>query len=260
MERSLRVGTPKKAAAGLPGVAHAMDFAIREGALLPLLKVNQTDGFDCPGCAWPDPERRHVAEFCENGVKAVAEETTARRCGPEFFAAHPIPDLRGQTDHWLGRQGRLTTPMYLREGSAVYEPVTWEFALDLLADTLRSIAPEEAVFYTSGRTSNEAAFLYQLLARRLGTNNLPDCSNMCHESSGSALTETIGIGKGTVYNEYEFIGHGLRSTDSRERMEEAVDLIERAWREAPLTYDGRFHQVHVPAIRPRPNGPGPVMT
>ena len=198
MERSLRVGTPKKAAAGLPGVVHAMDFAIREGALLPLLKVNQTDGFDCPGCAWPDPERRHVAEFCENGVKAVAEETTARRCGPEFFAAHPIPDLRGQTDHWLGRQGRLTTPMYLREGSAVYEPVTWEFALDLIADTLRSIAPEEAVFYTSGRTSNEAAFLYQLLARRLGTNNLPDCSNMCHESSGSALTETIGIGKGTV--------------------------------------------------------------
>ncbi len=198
MERSLRVGKPKKAAAGLPGVVHAMDFAIREGALLPLLKVNQTDGFDCPGCAWPDPEKRHVAEFCENGVKAVAEETTHRRCGPEFFAAHPIPDLRGQTDHWLGRQGRLTTPMHLRAGSAVYEPVTWEYALDLIAGKLREISPEQAVFYTSGRTSNEAAFLYQLLARRLGTNNLPDCSNMCHESSGSALTETIGIGKGTV--------------------------------------------------------------
>ncbi len=198
MEESLKVGKPKRVAAGIPGVAHAMDFAIREGALLPLLKVNQTDGFDCPGCAWPDPDHRHVAEFCENGVKAVAEETTARRCGPSFFASHPVADLRGQTDHWLGRQGRLTTPMYLREGAAVYEPVSWEFALDLIAAKLADIDPDEAVFYTSGRTSNEAAFLYQLFVRRLGTNNLPDCSNMCHESSGSALVETIGIGKGTV--------------------------------------------------------------
>ena len=198
MEESLRVSGPKQAAAGIPGVVHAMGFALREGALLPLLKVNQTDGFDCPGCAWPDPEKRHVVEFCENGAKAVAEETTARRCGPEFFAEHDLADLRGRSDHWLGRQGRLTTPMYLPRGAASYEPVTWEFALDLIAEKLTSIEADEAVFYTSGRTSNEAAFLYQLLVRRLGTNNLPDCSNMCHESSGSALNETIGIGKGTV--------------------------------------------------------------
>lgn len=198
MEESLRVGKPKQAAAGIPGVMHAMGFALRERALLPLLKVNQTDGFDCPGCAWPDPEHRHVAEFCENGVKAVAEETTARRCGPDFFAEHSVADLREQTDHWLGRQGRLTTPMYLPEGGTHYQPVSWEFALDLIANTLRDCEPDEAVFYTSGRTSNEAAFVYQLLVRRLGTNNLPDCSNMCHESSGNALIETIGIGKGTV--------------------------------------------------------------
>ncbi|GAB3820937.1 FdhF/YdeP family oxidoreductase [Tessaracoccus terricola] len=198
MEDKLKVGPAKTSAAGIPGVLHAMGFAVREGALLPLLKVNQTDGFDCPGCAWPDPDHRHVAEFCENGAKAVAEETTPRRCGPDFFAEHDVADLRGRTDHWLGRQGRLTTPMYLRKGSATYEPVTWEFALDLIAAKLKRVEPDEAVFYTSGRTSNEAAFLYQLLVRRLGTNNLPDCSNMCHESSGSALTETIGIGKGTV--------------------------------------------------------------
>lgn len=198
MEDSLRISRPKKAAAGVAGVVHAMGFAVREGALLPLLKVNQTDGFDCPGCAWPDPQTRHVAEFCENGAKAVAEETTARRCGPDFFAEHDVADLRGRSDHWLGRQGRLTTPMYLRRGATTYEPVSWEFALDLIASKLGSIDADQAVFYTSGRTSNEAAFLYQLLVRRLGTNNLPDCSNMCHESSGSALTETIGIGKGTV--------------------------------------------------------------
>ncbi|MGA4669687.1 FdhF/YdeP family oxidoreductase [Propionibacteriaceae bacterium Y1923] len=198
MEESLKVGRPQQSAAGIPGVVHALGFAVRERALLPLLKVNQTDGFDCPGCAWPDPDHRHVAEFCENGAKAVAEETTARRCGPEFFAEHDLADLRGRTDHWLGRQGRLTTPMYRRRGASHYEPVSWEFALDLVAAKLSSIEADEAVFYTSGRTSNEAAFLYQLLVRRLGTNNLPDCSNMCHESSGSALTETIGIGKGTV--------------------------------------------------------------
>lgn len=196
----LRIGEPKTHAVGIPGVAHAMDFAVRNRALLPLLKVNQPGGFDCPGCAWPDPDPgdRSPFEYCENGAKAVAEETTGRRVDPEFFAEHSIADLRGRTDHWLGRQGRLTTPMHLPPGASHYQPVTWGFALDLIADKLKTIDPDEAVFYTSGRTSNEAAFLYQLLARRLGTNNLPDCSNMCHESSGSALSETIGIGKGTV--------------------------------------------------------------
>lgn len=200
MEPDLKIGNRQTHAVGIPGVAHAMDFAVRNRAMLPLLKVNQTNGFDCPGCAWPDPAPgdRSPFEYCENGAKAVAEETTGRRVTPDFFAEHSIADLRGRTDHWLGRQGRLTTPMHLPPGASHYRPVTWGFALDLIADKLKSIDPDTAVFYTSGRTSNEAAFLYQLLVRRLGTNNLPDCSNMCHESSGSALSETIGIGKGTV--------------------------------------------------------------
>ncbi|MDJ0344478.1 FdhF/YdeP family oxidoreductase [Streptomyces sp. H10-C2] len=197
------VTAPQHAAAGLPAVAHTLRMAqqqmgVRRTALT-LLKVNQKDGFDCPGCAWPEPEHRHKAEFCENGAKAVAEEATLRRVTPDFFAAHPVSDLARRSGYWLGQQGRLTQPMYLAEGSDHYEPVPWERAFDIVAEELRALAsPDEAVFYTSGRTSNEAAFLYQLFARRLGTNNLPDCSNMCHESSGSALTETIGVGKGSV--------------------------------------------------------------
>jgi molybdopterin-dependent oxidoreductase alpha subunit len=164
-----------------------------------LLRVNQRHGYDCPGCAWPETDRRHVAEFCENGAKAVAEEATLRRVEPEFFAAHSVDDLAGHDDWWLGQQGRLTHPMILDEGASHYRPISWDDALDVIAQALREIDdPDEAVFYTSGRTSNEAAFLYQLLVRGVGTNNLPDCSNMCHESSGSALGETIGIGKGTV--------------------------------------------------------------
>ncbi|MGW2209078.1 FdhF/YdeP family oxidoreductase [Streptomyces sp. NPDC001781] len=198
-----RTGEPKHAAAGLPAVGHSLRIAqqqmgVRRTALT-LLRVNQKDGFDCPGCAWPEPEQRHRAEFCENGAKAVAEEATLRRVTPEFFAAHPVAGLAGRSGYWLGQQGRLTHPMYLPEGADRYEPVTWERAFDIVAEEIRALgSPDEAVFYTSGRTSNEAAFLYQLLARELGTNNLPDCSNMCHESSGSALSETIGIGKGSV--------------------------------------------------------------
>lgn len=166
-----------------------------------LLRVNQPDGFDCPGCAWPEPAHAAHLEFCENGAKALAEEATVRRCGPDFFADHPVAELVEQTDHWLGQQGRLTHPMLRADGDTHYRPVTWDGALDLVADALRTavaVHPDRAVFYTSGRTSNEAAFLYQLLARRLGTNNLPDCSNLCHESSGVALTQTIGVGKGSV--------------------------------------------------------------
>ncbi|MBK3638134.1 FdhF/YdeP family oxidoreductase, partial [Streptomyces sp. MBT97] len=189
--------------AGLPAVGHSLRIAqqqmgVRRTALT-LLRVNQKNGFDCPGCAWPEPEHRHTAEFCENGAKAVAEEATLRRVTPEFFAAHPVADLAGRSGYWLGQQGRLTHPMYLPEGAEHYEPVGWERAFDIIAEEAAALAsPDEAVFYTSGRTSNEAAFLYQLFARELGTNNLPDCSNMCHESSGSALSETIGIGKGSV--------------------------------------------------------------
>ncbi|MFJ5027862.1 FdhF/YdeP family oxidoreductase [Streptomyces sp. NPDC088560] len=198
-----QVEEPKHAAAGLPAIGHTLRIAQRQMGVrrtaLTLLRVNQKDGFDCPGCAWPEPDHRHAAEFCENGAKAVAEEATLRRVTPEFFAAHPVTDLTGRSGYWLGQQGRLTHPMYLPEGGTHYEPVTWERAFDIVAEDIAALAsPDEAVFYTSGRTSNEAAFLYQLFARELGTNNLPDCSNMCHESSGSALSETIGIGKGSV--------------------------------------------------------------
>lgn len=198
-----KVAERKRAAAGLPAIGHTLRMAHQQMGVkrtaLTLLSVNQKDGFDCPGCAWPDPEHRHTAEFCENGAKAVAEEATLRRVTPEFFAAHPVSDLARRSGYWLGQQGRLTHPMYLPEGADHYEPVSWERAFDIVAEELTALSsPDEAVFYTSGRTSNEAAFLYQLFARKLGTNNLPDCSNMCHESSGSALSETIGVGKGSV--------------------------------------------------------------
>ncbi|MFF0753714.1 FdhF/YdeP family oxidoreductase [Streptomyces sp. NPDC004267] len=198
-----RVEAPQHAAAGLPAVAHTLRIAqaqmgVRRTART-LLKVNQKDGFDCPGCAWPEADKRHVAEFCENGAKAVAEEATLRRVTPEFFAAHPVADLATRSGYWLGQQGRITQPMLLPEGGTAYEPVSWERAFAIIAEELTALgSPDEALFYTSGRTSNEAAFLLQLFAREFGTNNLPDCSNMCHESSGSALNETIGIGKGSV--------------------------------------------------------------
>ncbi|MDY0910630.1 FdhF/YdeP family oxidoreductase [Microbacterium sp. CFBP9034] len=202
-ESRVRVTKPKKVAVGVPAVLHALQISNDQMGVVrsvqTLLRVNQKDGFDCPGCAWPEEDKRHVAEFCENGAKAVAEEATLRRVEPSFFAEHSVDELRGHDDWWLGQQGRLTQPVILDEGATHYRPISWDDALREIADALRGVAdPDETVFYTSGRTSNEAAFLYQLLVRGLGTNNLPDCSNMCHESSGSALTETIGIGKGTV--------------------------------------------------------------
>ncbi|RST02337.1 hypothetical protein EF910_24590 [Streptomyces sp. WAC07149] len=197
------VTPPQHAAAGLPAIAHTLKIANEQMGLArtarTLLKVNQKDGFDCPGCAWPEGEKRHTAEFCENGAKAVAEEATLRRVTPDFFAAHPLPELAARSGYWLGQQGRITQPMYLPEGADRYEPVSWKKAFAIIAEELGALSsPDEALFYTSGRTSNEAAFLFQLFAREFGTNNLPDCSNMCHESSGSALSETIGIGKGSV--------------------------------------------------------------
>ncbi|WP_314172827.1 FdhF/YdeP family oxidoreductase [Streptomyces winkii] len=197
------VSAPLDSAAGTRAVTRSLRTAqeqmgVRRTALT-LLRVNQKDGFDCPGCAWPEEDKRHTAEFCENGAKAVAEEATLRRVTPDFFAAHPVADLARRSGYWLGQQGRLTQPMYLAEGADSYEPVPWERAFDIVAEELDALgSPDEALFYTSGRTSNEAAFLYQLFAREFGTNNLPDCSNMCHESSGDALTETLGVGKGSV--------------------------------------------------------------
>ncbi|MBX3203469.1 MAG: FdhF/YdeP family oxidoreductase [Labilithrix sp.] len=165
-----------------------------------LLLTNQIEGFDCPGCAWPEPqEHRSSFEFCENGAKAVASEATTRRVTPAFFAEWSVEDLAKQSDFWLNEQGRLTHPMVLRPGATHYEPIAWDEAFATIGRELRALgSPDEAAFYTSGRTSNEAAFLYQLFVRRFGTNNLPDCSNMCHESSGAGMDASLGVGKGTV--------------------------------------------------------------
>jgi formate dehydrogenase major subunit len=204
-ESGLSVEQPHDHAAGVTAVTVAMQRALKEMGPVrtarTLLRLNQVDGFDCMSCAWPDPdpEHRHRAEFCENGAKAVAEEATKARVTPEFFAEHSVSDLLRQTDHWLGKQGRLTHPMVKWPGADHYEPISWDRGLHVVAEHLHQLgSPDEAVFYTSGRASNEAAFAYQLFVRELGTNNLPDCSNMCHESSGVALIDTIGIGKGSV--------------------------------------------------------------
>jgi formate dehydrogenase major subunit len=202
-EHDVEVSHRKEWAAGVPGVEWAMKIALDQmgptRTTRTLLKLNQKNGFDCPGCAWPEKEHRHVAEFCENGAKAVAEEATKRMVGRDFFAAHSVQELAAKTDWWLGQQGRLIEPMLKPAGHDHYQPIGWDEAFDLIATELRCLdSPDQATFYTSGRTSNEAAFVYQLMVRGFGTNNLPDCSNMCHESSGSALTAAIGVGKGSV--------------------------------------------------------------
>jgi molybdopterin-dependent oxidoreductase alpha subunit len=195
---------PNDAAAGGWGALHATAKALREQSALAkggrsLLSMNQPDGFDCPGCAWPDPKHTSSFEFCENGAKAVAWETTAKRVTRDFFATWTVRELEKQSDHWLEEQGRLTEPMRYDQAMDRYVPVSWDEAFALIGRELRALAnPNEAEFYTSGRTSNEAAFLYQLFARLYGTNNMPDCSNMCHEPTSVGLPESIGIGKGTV--------------------------------------------------------------
>ena len=166
-----------------------------------LKNLNQYDGFDCPGCAWPDPDakRAFLAEYCENGAKAVAEEATKNKVSPQFFTTNSVSEMTKWSDYELCKSGRITHPMYLPEGKDYYEEISWDDAFQLIGKELNNLtSPDEAIFYTSGRTSNEAAFLYQLFVRQFGTNNLPDCSNMCHESSGAALTQTLGIGKGSV--------------------------------------------------------------
>ena len=204
----LELKEPTHIAAGIPALRyslkHVAEYMHTGDGLQTLAKLNQKGGFDCPGCAWPDPDdsRTPMAEYCENGVKAIAEEATKRRIGADFFARHSVEELGKWTDFDLGKSGRIAQPLHLRDGDGDgarhYTPITWAEAFKLMADKLRSIEPDEAVFYTSGRTSNEAAFVYQLFARVYGTNNLPDCSNMCHESTSKALSEVLGLGKGSV--------------------------------------------------------------
>jgi len=200
----IRVSKPKTFAAGLEAVTsslqHVFGLAGFTRGVRGMLRLNQKKGFDCPSCAWPDPDdHRAPTEFCENGAKAMASETTQRRVDPAFFAKHSVAEISQKSDYWMERQGRLTDPVILRPGATHYEPVSWEEVFRILGEELIQLNdPNEAIFYTSGRTVNESAFLYGLFVRMYGTNNLPDCSNMCHESSGVALTESIGIGKGTV--------------------------------------------------------------
>jgi molybdopterin-dependent oxidoreductase alpha subunit len=260
----LDVGDRKRSVAGAPAVAKSLKIArdqmgVRRTALT-LARLNQEDGFDCPGCAWPDPDpaRRSHVEFCENGVKAVAEEATLRRVDRSFFAAHPIAELAERSDYWLGQQGRLAEPVHRPRGASHYQPITWDEAFALVADRLRALpSPDAASFYTSGRTSNEAAFLYQLMVRRFGTNNLPDCSNMCHESSGAALGYSIGIGKGSVLLEDVYAADlilvvGQNPGTNHPRMLSALEKAKKngAWivNVNPLDEAGlrRFHNPQTP--------------
>ena len=203
-EDDLAVEPPKASAAGLKAVAVSFDRGIQQGGVSrtaqSFFRVNQPGGVDCPGCAWPESTTgdRKKAEFCENGAKALAEENTQRLVTPEWWAEHSIAELEKKTEYWLGQSGRITHPMIIREGETHYRPVSWAQAFSTIGEHVRATTPDRNIFYTSGRTANETAFMYQLMARSLGTNNLPDCSNMCHESSGTALTPTLGIGKGTV--------------------------------------------------------------
>lgn len=200
----IKVGEPKKKAAGMQGVTEALKHGFKEMGVLKsigtLLQMNQDKGFECPSCAWPVPEEQSkIAEYCENGVKALADEATSSQIGATFFKENSVEELSELTDYQLNKFGRITEPMVLRPNSVHYEPITWEESYQLISEELKKLnSPDEAVFYTSGRSSNEAAFLYGMFARALGTNNMPDCSNMCHESSGVALSETLGMGKGSA--------------------------------------------------------------
>ena len=195
---------PYESPAGGWGALQATARALREQSIAikgskALLSMNQPHGFDCPGCAWPDPKHTSSFEFCENGAKAVSFELTERKVTREFFAAYTVSELAEHSDYWLEEQGRLLEPMRYDSATDHYVPIGWEEAFAKIAAHLNGLdSPDKADFYTSGRASNEAAFLYQLFVRRFGTNNFPDCSNMCHEATSVGLPESIGIGKGTV--------------------------------------------------------------
>ena len=237
-ESNLDVGHPKDWAAGMPGVYHSMRPALEQmgvnRTLKTLLALNQKGGFDCPSCAWPDPGHRSNFEFCENGAKAVTWEATPIVVGSEFWGEHSIDDLLGRSEYWLGMQGRLTEPVYKAAGKDHYEPISWQEAFAVIADRLNGLSsPNESAFYTSGRTSNEAAFAYQLFVRAFGTNNLPDCSNMCHESSGWAMGQTIGVGKATIsYDDFAkadlIIVMGQNPGTNHPRMLTALEGAKRA--------------------------------
>ncbi|HEY1466180.1 MAG TPA: molybdopterin-dependent oxidoreductase, partial [Acidimicrobiales bacterium] len=202
-EDGLTVRKPKDWAAGVPGVVHSLAMAREEmgvrRSLITLRAINQVDGFDCMSCAWPDPPDRKVAEFCENGAKAVAWEADTRRIPSSFWAEHSLTSLAQRSEYWMGEQGRLVEPVYKPAGSDHYRPIGWDEAFSVVAAELNGLdSPDQATFYTSGRTSNEAAYAYQLFVRSFGTNNLPDCSNMCHESTSVSMAETIGVGKSTI--------------------------------------------------------------
>lgn len=204
-KKKIRITSPAEVAAGPKGVMVAMEHALREmgplKAMKALASLNQEKGYDCPGCAWPDPDdkRSLFAEYCENGAKAIAEEATNKRVDPFFFSQHTVSEMLTWTDYEIGKSGRLTYPMILHPGQDHYVPVEWDDAFEIIASHLNKLSsPDEAIFYTSGRSSNEAAFLWGLFARAFGTNNMPDCSNMCHESTGVALSQTLGVGKGSV--------------------------------------------------------------
>jgi molybdopterin-dependent oxidoreductase alpha subunit len=201
----LKIKTPPVNSVGFEAlkssVSHVLKYTKPIDAIKASLKMNQKGGFDCPGCAWPDPddERSSIGEYCENGIKAMTEEMQKKLINREFFASHSVDELAELSDFEIGKSGRLSEPMYLAESATHYQPISWDDAFNKVAGHLNALGnPDEAVFYTSGRTTNEAAFLYQLFVREFGTSNLPDCSNMCHEASGSALSETLGIGKGSV--------------------------------------------------------------
>ncbi|MFC5679494.1 FdhF/YdeP family oxidoreductase [Aeromicrobium endophyticum] len=238
-EADLRVHGPEDHAAGVTAVAVSMKRAVGhmgvKNTAKTLLKLNQADGFDCMSCAWPDPdpENRHAAEFCENGAKAVAEEATKDRATPELFARYSIAELDAHDEYWLGQQGRITHPMVKRPGGTHYEPIQWDEANAIIAEHLTALdSPDEAIFYTSGRASNEAAFAYQLFVRALGTNNMPDCSNMCHESTSIALAESIGIGKASVsmndvYQADVILIAGQNPGTNHPRMLSALEIAKR---------------------------------
>jgi molybdopterin-dependent oxidoreductase alpha subunit len=201
----LKIKPKKKKAAGIPAVMASLEHLKKElgvaKGMKMLNKMNQKGGFDCAGCAWPDPDgkRSKLGEYCENGAKALAEEATNKRVDPAFFEKHSVEEMSTWTDYTIGKSGRITQPMYLAADSSHYKAIAWTEAYNIIGQHFKALStPDEAVFYTSGRTSNEAAFMYQLFARQWGTNNLPDCSNMCHESSGKGLSQTVGIGKGSV--------------------------------------------------------------
>lgn len=201
----VKIKKPLRKGVGLTAVKSSVEHMGKwmdaPDALKASLKMNQKGGFDCPGCAWPDPDddRSSIGEYCENGIKALAEERTKYKADPKFWAANSVSEMSTWSDYKIGKSGRITQPMYLPKGGDHYEPISWDDAFNKIGAKLKSLDhPDEAIFYTSGRTSNEAAFLYGLFVRMYGTNNLPDCSNMCHESSGKGLSETVGIGKGSV--------------------------------------------------------------